>query len=263
MRKSLLASSIAVGLLCGTSANAADFVLDIVPTAEQSARFEDGRQLIDSSAQASAARIYEPRQQTPKQSGFRVYVMNDGVKPFDFGPENITIRFADGTTLAMLSYRDLLKQQERAEAWQAVAVGLAAAGRSMEAASAGTSYGTVQSSGSTYGTFGATPFAARSSGISTFSTYNAGAAAAARANADAETSRQIEQMQLNQAAQRDDLAQVMKLTTVDPGQPFGGIVQYMVPRAVQSSKVALPIIIEVRAGDEVHKFNATLARSRR
>lgn len=260
MDRRILTSTICALALVGTPALAAEYVLDVTAKAEQTSRFEDGREAVDDASPASSVRILEPRQQTPKQGGFRIYVLNNSEKPFNFGPECITVKMPDGTSVAMLTYQDLLKQERRRAAWQALAVGLAAAGRNMQASQAGNSYGTATYSGNSYGTFGSTPYTANSFGTATYSGYNAGAAFAAQAIANEQNKRDMQAMQLSQAAKREDLAQVMKTTTVDPGQAFGGIVQYMIPSAVRSSKTPIPITIEVRTGDEVHTFQATLAK---
>lgn len=262
MKRGILAASMFVVASINAPAMAADYVLNVSAQPQQTSRFEDGREVVDDVTSTSSVRILEPRQQTPKQSGFRVYVVNNGQTPFNFGPESVTIKLRDGTSIAMLTYQDLLKQEQKRAAWQAFAVGLAAAGRNMQASQAGYSYGSTTYTGSTYGSFGSTPYAANSYGTATSMGYDAGVAFAAQSVANEQNKRDIQVMQLSQAARREELAQVMKMTTVDPGQSFGGIVQYMVPSAVRSSKAPVPITIEVRTGDEVHTFQATLAKYR-
>lgn len=260
MERGILATSIFAVASISAPAMAAEYVLDVTAKPEQTSRFEDGREAVDDATPTSSVRILEPRQQTPKQGGFRVYVVNNSGKPFNFGPESITVKMQDGTTIAMLTYQDLLKQEKRREAWQALAVGLAAASRNMQASQAGYSYGSATYSGNTYGSFGSTPYTANSYGTATYSGYNAGAAFAAQSVANEQNQRDLQAMQLGQAARREDLAQIMKMTTVDTGQAFGGIVQYMIPSTVRSSKAPVPITIEVLTGDEVHTFQATLAK---
>lgn len=130
----------------------------------------------------------------------------------------------------------------------------------MQAGQAGYSYGTATYSGNTYGTFGSSPFHANSFGTGTYSGYDAGAAYAAQSQANTANAQQFAALRMQQEAQRDQIAQVMKTTTVDPGQVFGGVVQYMIPDAVRSSKAPVPIIIEVATADEVHTFHVTLAK---
>ena len=260
MSRLLFGATASAILLQSAPAFAAEYVLDVTAKPEQTSRFEDGRETVDDSTATTSVRLLEPRQQTQKQGGFRVYVMNNTGKPFNFGPENVTLKMADGTAVAMLTYQDLLKQEKRREAWQAIAAGFAAAGRNMQASQAGYNYGSASFSGNTYGSYGTTPYTANTYGTATYSGYNAGAAFAAQSSANEQNQRDFQALQLSQAAKRQDLAQVMKTTTVDPGQAFGGIVQYMVPAAVRSSKTALPVTIEVRTGDDVHTFQATLAK---
>lgn len=255
--------SIVTGLAAIASpASAASYVLDLKASGEQVSRFDDGREVLDNSAPQSTVRILEPLEAQPKQSGLAIFVLNTGSAPFNFGPENITIKLSTGATVAMLSYQELLKQQKRREAWQAIGASLAAAGRNMQASQAGYSYGTATYSGNTYGSFGSTPFSANTFGTATYSGYNASAASAAQANANAINQQELQALQLRQAAARADLAQVMKTTTVQPGQVFGGTLQYVVPPAVRSSKAPIPVTLEVRVGDEVHTFEGTLSKAK-
>lgn len=186
--------------------------------------------------------------------------MNNSGKPFNFGPESITVKMQDGTTIAMLSYQELLKKEERRQAWRAFAVNLAAASRNLQASQAGQRTEMISYSGSTNGTFGGTPFAANSSGTAMVSRHDPSAVISAQLVADQQNQRDIAAMQLTQAAKREDLAQMLKMTTVDHEQVFGGVVHYLIPPTVRASKAPVPITIEVRAGDEVHTFQATLAK---
>jgi len=240
-----------------TSAFAAEYVLNVTATSGQTSRYEDGRETIVDTGAAATVKILEPKAPTPKQSGFRIYVLNAGDSPFNFGPENIRVKIGE-VSYAMLSYGDLLRKQKKREAWQAVAMGFAAAGRNMQASQAGYNYGTATYTGQTYGTVGATPYTANTFGTGTYSGYNAGAAFAAQSIADQQNRRDMQDMMLNQAAARAELDQLMKTTTIDPGQVFGGIVQYMMPVEVQRSKVPVPVSIEITAGSEIHVFHATL-----
>lgn len=259
VRRILATSMFAVGFI-SSSAIAAEYVLDVTAKPEQTSRFEDGREAVDSATPTSSARILEPRQQTSKQGGFRVYVVNNSGKPFNFGPESITVKMQDGTTIAMLSYQELLKKEERRQAWRAFAVNLAAASRNLQASQAGQRTEMISYSGSTNGTFGGTPFAANSSGTAMVSRHDPSAVISAQLVADQQNQRDIAAMQLTQAAKREDLAQMLKMTTVDHEQVFGGVVHYLIPPTVRASKAPVPITIEVRAGDEVHTFQVTLAK---
>ena len=115
MRIGTITAAACVALGFGAPAAAAKYVLDVTARAEQPSRFEDGREVVDDATPTSSVRVMEPRQQTPKQSGFRVYVTNNSGKPFNFGPENITVRLQDGTAVAMLTYQDLMKQSRTSQ----------------------------------------------------------------------------------------------------------------------------------------------------
>lgn len=208
----------------------------------------------------TAVRLMEPRGVTPKQSGFRLIVSNASKKPFDFGPESVVMKLPDGTSVAMLTYDDLMRKERRREGWQRFAAGLAAAGRNMQANNAGWETGTVNYSGQTYGTVGGTPYAANTMGTGTYSSYNSNAAMAAQATANQENQRDFEILRMNQAAAQANIAQVLKTTTVDPGQALGGVIEYMVPEAARSGKGPLAVTIEVRTGDDVHTFSGLLTK---
>lgn len=259
----LLIALIGAGLISAAApAVAADYVLDLKAEPEQESKFQDGREAIDNAGAVSSVRLLEPLEPQPKQSGLRVLILNAGPEAINFGPENVMIKLASGESVAMFSYQELLRKQKRREAWQALAAGLAAAGRNMQASQAGNSYGSATYSGNTFGNVGTTPYSATTFGTATYSGYNAGAAYAAQANANALNQQQFQAMQLQQAAARQDLSQVMKTTTVEPGQAFGGLMQYEVPREVRSSKSPLPVTIEVTVGSEVHVFKGTLGKAK-
>lgn len=232
----------------GGPAMAADYVLNISAGESQCQRFSDGWKFIDDEQRLSAVRIRQPREALPKQSGFIVYVVNTGDRAFNFGPENVTINLSDGTLVTMMRFDDLMLRQSKSESRQKFRMALRAIGRTLETSNAGYTSGSFTYSGT-------------SSGTGSFSSYNSGQAYAVQALVDEQNRRDIQTMRLNQAARRVELAQVMKTTTVDSGQVFGGLVQYKVPKAVQSSKVQVPVTIEIRTGDEVHSFLAGIGKS--
>jgi len=246
----------------GTYAKSAEYIMNVEPTEIQSSRFEDGIELIDNLGDNSIVRILEPRTKMPRQGGFRVYVINNSANSFNFGPENVMIVLPEGKTVGMFSFQELLKQKEKREMWQSIAVGLSAAGRNIEASQAGTTYGTSTYTSSSSGSYGTTPYTQDTTGRATYSGYNSGAAIIAQSVAQDQNNKELQQMQLFQDSQRQELMQVMKTTTIDPGKSFGGIVQYKIPSLVRSSKVPIPILIKVAAGSEVHVFRATLSKAK-
>ena len=75
-----------------------------------------------------------------------------------------------------------------------------------------------------------------------------------------QTQRDAAMLAENQNAARNQIGQVMQMTTVGPGQAFSGVAQYDIPKAVRKSKQPIPIVLEVRTGDETHIFRGTLSK---
>jgi hypothetical protein len=254
-------AALALGTAYADPLSAAEYKFDIVATSQQTSRFSDGREAVDDAGATTIVRILEPRT-ISKDGDFLVLVANNSDRPLNFGPESIVIRLADGSAVAMFTYDDLMRQQKRREGRQRFAMALSAAGRSMQANQAGYNYGTTTYSGSASGSVGTTPFRAQTYGTGTYSGYNASAATAARLAADAQTQRDVEAMRRNQATQRAAATSVMKMTTVDPGGAFGGIVQFRVSAAMKPRKKTVRVTIEVMAGNEVHSFPAMISKAR-
>src|SRR3569623_2403775 len=88
---------------------------------------------------------------------------------FNVGPENVTVETAQGEAVPGISYERLVKEEKHRQMWLAIAAGLAAAGNSVAAATAGYSSGSFNAYGSGGWVQG------------NYSSYNAGQAYAAQA----------------------------------------------------------------------------------
>lgn len=241
---------------------AANYSLQIVPMEGQIVRMEQGRQIVDSPGEKVTVRLVQPKAPTPKRSGFRAFAMNGSSAPFNFGPSNISASFGESVTAAMLTYDQLASEARRRQGWQAFAVGMAAASRSMNAANAGYVSGTGTYSGTTYGSYGSTPYRAQTYGTATYSGYDAGRAQIAGAIAQEQNRADFQALAAAQAANMEGLNALMQTTTVDPGSAFGGIVLFDVPKEVKRSKVPIPVTFTIEAGGEVHHFKGTLQKAR-
>jgi hypothetical protein len=173
----------ALAIAIASPAVAAKFTMQLTPSAEQVARMEAGVAAVDNSAAGSSVRLLQAEGDLKKRGSIQVLVMNHGASAFNFGPENVTAKLGDGTPVAIITYERLVKEEKRRQTWRAIAVGLAAAGNSMNAANAGYYHGTGTYSGSTFGTFGSTPYNSFSSGTVMVSGYNAGQAQLAQSAA--------------------------------------------------------------------------------
>ena len=165
---------------------AAKFTMQLTAGTHQSLRMESGVAAVDDSTAGSSVRLIQAEGTLKKRGAIQVLVMNQGDKPFNFGPENVTAKLADGTPVAIITYEKLVREEKRRQAWRAVAAGLAAAGNSMSAASSGYYSGTAHYSGNSFGTFGGTPYNSSTFGTATYSGYNAGQAQLAQSGANAQ-----------------------------------------------------------------------------
>ena len=254
---SALASAIA---LFSSPAFGSEYVLDVKALQGQESTYSSGQEMIADPLQATVIVILEPRPISSKQVEFAIGVVNRGDAPLNFGPENVSIKLPDGTIVAMLDYNELMRRQKKREGRQRFAMAMLAGSRGASASQAGYTSGTASYSGTSNGYYGTTPYNSTSRGSATYSEYDSGKANAAQAQANLQNQRDAEAMRANQNAERGRVGQVMQTTTVPPAQMFYGVVQFDIPKAVRSKNVPVPIVIEVRAGNEVHTFEGTLTK---
>jgi hypothetical protein len=207
---------------------------------------QNGIAAVDDVMARSSVRVVQPDDDMKKRSSIQVLVMNQGDKPFNFGPENVTATLSDGTPVAIITYAQLLHEEKKRETWRAI-------GAALSAMNSGHSYGTASYSGSTFGSVGTTPFSSYSSGTATVSTYDSGAAA---------VQNQIifDRLAATNAASREALQANIRTTTVDPQQMFGGTVMFELPKEARASKTDVPITFVITIDGEQHKFEALLRR---
>jgi len=93
--KRLVLGVIAIAV-ASTPALAARFALQLSPAPRQT-RVVGGLVSIDDTARGSSVRLVEARDGIGERGSLRLLVMNHGDRPFEFGPDNVTARLADGT----------------------------------------------------------------------------------------------------------------------------------------------------------------------
>lgn len=246
--------------LISNPALAAKFNMQLRANSLQISRMQSGIAAVDDSTAMSSVRLVQAEGDLKKRGQVQLLVMNQGDKPFNFGPENVTATLTDGTPIGIITYEQLVHEEKRRQAWRAVAAGFAAAGNSMAAANSGYYSGTATYSGSTFGSFGSTPYSANTFGTATYSGYNYGQAQAAQAIANAQNQATFDRMAQQNASNMQALKAYMRTTTVDPGQMFGGAVTFELPRVAQQSRDDLPVIFVVTINGEEHRFDAVLKR---
>lgn len=245
---------IATALACASPAVAGKFDMQLQAGPEQSLRLQNGLGAVDSHAPKSSARLIQHEGAIKKRGTIQLLVMNHGDTPFNVGPENLVVRTADGTAIEVVTYERLRKEEKKRQFWSAVATGLAAAGNNMNAANAGTSYGSGSFRGSTYGTFGNST----TSGTANWTNYNGGAAYVAQAHANEQNQRMFGNMADQNAARMEALGANLRTTTVDPQDMFGGQIVFELPKEVRGSKEPVAVTFVVTLGDEVHEIPAIL-----
>lgn len=221
---------------------------------------ESGVAAVDDSTASSTVRLVEPERDVKRRGSIELLVMNQADKPFDFGPENVTAKLADGTPVKIITYEQLAHEERRRETWAAVAAGFAAAGNSISAANAGYYSGTAAYHGSTFGTVGSAPYSSTTFGTATVSGYDYGRAQAAQSIANSQNQATFEGMAEQNAANMHALKAYMRTTTVDSKQMFGGTVMFELPKPVQQAKGDVPMSFLVTINGEEHKFDVLLKR---
>ena len=255
-----LVFGVGVATAIAAPAFAAKFTMQLQPRTEQISRMQAGVAAVDSSTANSSVRLIQAEGDLKKRGSIQVLVMNQGMAPFTFGPENITAVMSDGTPVAIITYEQLVREEKKRQTWAAIAAGLSAFSNSMAASNSGYYSGTTTYRGSTYGTFGTTPYNSSTFGSATMSGYDYGRAQAAQSIANAQNQANFARMAENNASRMNALKAYMRTTTVDPQQMFGGSVTIELPKSVHKMKGDVPMTFVVSIAGEEHKFDVLLKR---
>jgi len=179
-------------------------------------------------------RVISPGNEVKDRGTVRVLVFNYGPKTFDFGPDQVKLRLADGTVLQPTPFEKFDKGRtliERAQR-EAKAVNLqnseVLASLAQESAAAG-------------GTPSSGPMPTMGSGA------NSGELASATSDQG-----------LPGADLVNALDQLLIPLTVGPKQAWGGYYVFDVPKAVFDRKADQPLTVLVATGNQTHEFPATL-----
>ena len=258
MKRSVFGATVLA--LIATPAAAAKFTMQLNTASEQSSRMESGVAAVDDHTSGSSVRLVQSEGDLKKRGSVQIIVMNQGDKPFNFGPENVTANLADGTIVPIITYEQLAHEERKRQTWMAIAAGLSAAGNSMSAANSGYYTGTATYQGSTYGSFGSTPYNSSTFGTATISGYDAGRAQVAQSVANQQNQATFDRMAQQNASNMKALKAYMRTTTVDPHQMFGGSVTFELPKSARDAKTDVPMTFVVAINGEDHKFTAVLKR---
>jgi hypothetical protein len=193
-----------------------------------------GVEAADERTAAAVVRIVAPGNEIKDRGTVRVLVMNLGPKPFELGPDQVTLTLGDGTVLrptpvaAFEDGRELVEREMR----HAGTVDLQNRNNLQGLSEQMNSGPTAQ------------PMAP------------AGGASAAEVTGSQE-SRSDESM-LPGAGTLDAIYQLLITQTVEPQKAWGGYYVFDVPKAVLARRTDQPLTIIVTTGPEQHRFEATL-----
>ena len=195
-----------------------------------------GVQAADDRTGTALVRLISPGNDIHEVGTVRVLVMNVGAKPFEFGPDDVTLRLADGTVLKPVSIARSEHGREIVERETQHAMAQNMQNRNNISALADQAGERNDRAVDVAG-----PRDAREHGF--------------RNRRPGSARRQF-------ASSRRSVAQ-LDLSIADPveGQPhkaWGGYYLFDMPKTVFRRKANQPLTIDVRTGAEVHRFTATL-----
>lgn len=223
--------------------------LDPVALDGQQEIFQEGTKTLISAKQSLVAiRPSSTTYQSDKRPTLVVSVLNGRDDQFNFSTEDIEV-FANGHSVKIFTYDELVAEIKRQQAWAAVAVALSGAAQSISAANAGYTYHSGTFNSSYYSNYGYSGYGYGSySGYS----YNAAAAQQAQAAVNAQTQANMAAISARTDQALNELgATILKKSTVFPQKIHG--------RYIKLEKLEVPekvneIVVKVNAGGEMHEF---------
>jgi len=248
----------AVMMIPGT-ASAGQYALKVMPTAVQKSRFDHGIASIDSTQRSTVVRVVNVGQTDKNSVTFVIGVANIAGEPFNFGPENITVRPSGAQPIALTTYEEASEAERKKQGREKFWSGLAAFGRGMSAANAGTTYTNGSYSGTTNGFVGGNFVTAQSNGSYSGTQYNSGAALAAQRNARELNAQDRANLEAKWAARSSVNNNLLRTTTVDPGAMYGGIATFPLTPEIKKAHGPIEVRIEVNAGGDKHVFVGQIA----
>jgi hypothetical protein len=224
--------------LCAAPAMAA-FRVQLRAPAESTLMGHGGLHAADSRTATSLVRVISPGSDIRKMGTVRVLVMNLGARPFVFGPDNVTLKLADGTRLPFMPYEIFdrgAKLVERESAHQKALGALSATNFAERASSSGT-----VNNGQT---------------ASANSTTAAGPSGAEAANRARDGGIELGRQPGEEIRQIVD--SLMYRTRIAPQEAAGGYLVFELPKTLRTVKTDQPATLLVKTGAEEHRFEVLL-----
>ena len=247
MRKFIAVSAAALCLAgCATS-----YSVTPIASSSQQVSYDRGAAMVMSKKDHGAVRVAPTSTAFQGQMSLGVVAFNDGQTPANLGTENVHVFTANGTPVPVLTYEELAKRAKRAAAWATFAVALSGAANAYAASQPTTvnSYGSVYGSRGGYATYS-----------STSTVYNPANAALANSINQANTTRSLNQINATLESTLNGLGNsVLRTTTVQPGQAFGGNVILDTPKFAKGEEQALRVVVDFNG--EAHEFRFSVGAS--
>jgi hypothetical protein len=260
MRLCLKAALVPIALFAiSAPAHAGIYALTMRPSAAQTLRYDRGISSIDSIQKATVVRVVNVPGNDKKSVSFVIGIANAAGQSFNFGPENITIRPAGMKPIALTTYEEAMAAERRKQSREKFWAGLAAAGRSMSATDAGTTYNSGTYSGSASGYVDGNLVTAQTSGIYSGTQYNSSAALAAQRQAREMNAEDRANLEAKWAARSSMNSDLLRTTTVSPGTMYGGVATFPIGKDFKKATGPLEVMIEVNVAGERHIFIAQLS----
>ncbi|MBV5258963.1 hypothetical protein FLX56_11115 [Synechococcus moorigangaii CMS01] len=221
----------------------------------QEIRYVRGVPSVTSFGASGAVEVAPASHSFDDRLSFVVVAFNGTETPLTLGTENVSIRYADETA-RVFTFDELEQEARRQAAWEAFAVALGSAAQSYSNAQAGYSTTTTTYSGTTTGTafnrFGTTQVQANTMGTAFSQTYNPQVVQQLEAENRAQAQQQMAMIGDRLSTALSALGQnILRTTTIEPGQLFGGQVVGAKPRIRDNQ---LPVTVEVEFAGETHSF---------
>jgi hypothetical protein len=194
-----------------------------------------GVEAADDRTDVALVRLVSPGNDIHERGTVRVLVMNLGTKPFDFGPDDVTLSLADGTILKPVPVDQMEDGRELVE-------------REMRQYAARDLQNRNNLSGLSQQANGGMAIPPTARGVNT-----SGRPATVTGH-DYRT----DEMLLPGMMMLDSIYQILIPLTVEPQKAWGGYYVFDFPRAAFRRKADQPLTILVRTGAEQHRFAATL-----
>jgi hypothetical protein len=248
-------------MVLATPASAGIYALNVMPSGAQSIRYTGGISSIESFQKSTAVRIVNVPGQNKNSVTFAVAIENRGSAPFNFGPENVTVRPAEMQAIALTTYEQAMDAERKRQARENFRAGLAAFGRGLSAAQSGTTYSSGIYSGTSSGYVGGNLVTVQSNGIYSGTQYDPGAAMADQRNARELNAEDQANLDAQRAARSAEISILLRTTTVDPGAMYGGVVTFPVSAELKKARAPVQVSIEVNVAGERHVFVGALSKA--